>query len=782
MNNLKKQNSWVCWKLEEVNGRKTKVPYNAITGGRAMSNNPDTWCSYDIAKERSSNFDGMGIMFSGGICGIDIDGADEHTKMNPLQAEVMELFKGTYTELSPSGKGVHILFKCDRAKLPLQIDENGNFKRNDKGYLMLDGYKQKNDASGLECYFDGVTARYFTFTGNKISDTSTIADKTEEVLIFLDRYMKDTKKAKKPTKDAPPQKHGTARTPEASLSEALDFIRATDSRFSTLYDMGDTSAYSNDESRADLALCNYLAFYLKGDAVAIDTAFRGSALYREKWNREDYRTRTINEAIADRNGEYYSGNYKIKTTEAKADASPVWLKVKTNTDGEFKGYEIIEPEYAKDFVKKHKLCFVNGNFYNEQGLVNKGLIKQLIQTEIEPYFEKGFASRVNNLFEFICNYSYSEPPTPAINKIYCKGKTLTITENAELIEDTSDDSFTFNRLNVEYKADAPTPENWLAFLNDLLFPEDIETLQEYMGYCLIPTTIGQKALFIVGQGGEGKSRIGVVLQDILQGAMISDKLHRLEDDRFLLAKLENKLLFYDDDLNTKKMAETGTFKGLVTNEITVQAEAKGKDKFDLKTYARFLSCGNQALSSCFDRSDGFYRRLLILTCKPKNRASDDRLFVNKLLAEKESIFKWCIDGLLRLVKNEYNFTVSLRAETTLNNLQSDENNILQFMADKLYFEQDATEQDCISYRDLLDLYKIWCFNNGLEALADRTFSTYLKDNQSKFNIVYDALITIPEQVAHKTINKRVRGYKGIKLTAEALTELQYKLRYDRIKF
>ena len=104
------------------------------------------------------------------------------------------------------------------------------------------------------------------------------------------------------------------------------------------------------------------------------------------------------------------------------------------------------------------------------------------------------------------------------------------------------------------------------------------------------------------------------------------------------------------------------------------------------------------------------------------------------------------------------------------------------MADDLYFEEKATEQDCISYRDLLDLYKIWCFNNGLEALADRTFSTYLKDNQSKFNIVYDAQITICETVKLKEIYKRVRGYKGIKLTAEALTELQYKLRYDRIKF
>ena len=53
-----------------------------------------------------------------------------------------------------------------------------------------------------------------------------------------------------------------------------------------------------------------------------------------------------------------------------------------------------------------------------------------------------------------------------------------------------------------------------AFLSELLGPEDIPALQEYLGYCLIPSTKGQKMLMLIGKGGEGKSRIGVVMNAI----------------------------------------------------------------------------------------------------------------------------------------------------------------------------------------------------------------------------------------------------------------------------
>ena len=68
-----------------------------------------------------------------------------------------------------------------------------------------------------------------------------------------------------------------------------------------------------------------------------------------------------------------------------------------------------------------------------------------------------------------------------------------------------------NRLPVRYDPKAPQPTHWLRFLSDLLYPEDIPTVQEFIGYCLIPSNKGQRMMVIKGNGGEGKSQIGVVL-------------------------------------------------------------------------------------------------------------------------------------------------------------------------------------------------------------------------------------------------------------------------------
>ena len=63
-----------------------------------------------------------------------------------------------------------------------------------------------------------------------------------------------------------------------------------------------TSLYGGDHSSADLALCRYLAFYANGDYYTVDTLFRQSGLYREKWDQRRGNTTygtTIAKAIAD---------------------------------------------------------------------------------------------------------------------------------------------------------------------------------------------------------------------------------------------------------------------------------------------------------------------------------------------------------------------------------------------------------------------------------------------------------------------------------------------------
>ena len=66
--------------------------------------------------------------------------------------------------------------------------------------------------------------------------------------------------------------------------------------------------------------------------------------------------------------------------------------------------------------------------------------------------------------------------------------------------------FCQNRLPVKYVPKAPAPDRWLTFLHELLDDADIPTLQEYLGYCLIPSTKGQKMMLIVGKGGEGTTK------------------------------------------------------------------------------------------------------------------------------------------------------------------------------------------------------------------------------------------------------------------------------------
>ena len=319
---LKNKDVWVNWQYQTVKGRQTKIPKNSKTSGNAMSNKPETWSNFFTAQSATNTFgyNGIGIMFAPldngyAVCGIDIDA--HHREDNELATEVLELFKDTYAETSPSGNGYHVLFVAQLDKLPIV-----NGKLDSKYYY-------KNPQNELECYISGITNRYFTFTGNQVSTTDKLSDETETLITFLEKYMvRPVKTNNKPpvTTPAPTTETYTAITTPISLTdtELLEKARTskTGTNFINLYDKGDMSAYNNDHSSADLALCNMLAFWLQGDTEKIDNAFRGSALMREKWEREDYRTATISHAISNCNGEYYTPSKKKQSHKNNTETAP----------------------------------------------------------------------------------------------------------------------------------------------------------------------------------------------------------------------------------------------------------------------------------------------------------------------------------------------------------------------------------------------------------------------------------------------------------------------------
>ena len=122
-------------------------------------------------------------------------------------------------------------------------------------------------------------------------------------------------------------------------------------------------------------------------------------------------------------------------------------------------------------------------------------------------------------------------------------------------------------------------------------------------------------------------------------------------------------------------------------------ERKSKQSVQGNLYVRFLCFENGSLSALHDRSYGFYRRQIILTVKdvPPDRV-DDPYLIEKLQREADDIFLWCLEGLKRLLKNEYRFTISERAKKNLHEAMESGNNIIDFMQSSGYIrlEENTT--------------------------------------------------------------------------------------------
>ena len=203
-----------------------------------------------------------------------------------------------------------------------------------------------------------------------------------------------------------------------------------------------------------------------------------------------------------------------------------------------------------------------------------------------------------------------------------------------------------------------------------------------------------------------------------------------------MAQLENKLLFYDDDLQSSALTDTGTFKKLVTATIPVLVERKGEPHYEMLPYARILASGNKGLEACYDHTEGFYRRLIMLRCKekPKNR-KDDRLLAKKIIAnELEGILVWGLEGLQRLMSNQWEFNMSESTQNALVDAQRDSNSVIPFTEDLGTLRYAEGEQ--ITSSELYETYTKWCEDNAMKPLAMRTFSNHLRENADELNIKY----------------------------------------------
>lgn len=258
---LRERPQWVIWKFEQRAGRPTKVPYCAASpAARASVSDPATWGTFveALAQVQLGIGDGLGYVFAADdpFAGVDLDRCLQQGRLHHAAAALVSRLD-SYTEVSPSGSGVHVIVRAG-----------------------LNGHPRKRTrAAGFGGEFESYdVGRFFCFTGRHVRGTPTTIearqDELEQVLAMIFP----------PEPERPPVKR-PAEPLDIDDEELLERARrARDGvKFSALYD-GDTSGYDGDHSRADAALVAKLVFWTAGDGGRVDRLFRRSALMRDKWD------------------------------------------------------------------------------------------------------------------------------------------------------------------------------------------------------------------------------------------------------------------------------------------------------------------------------------------------------------------------------------------------------------------------------------------------------------------------------------------------------------------
>ena len=219
------------------------------------------------------------------------------------------------------------------------------------------------------------------------------------------------------------------------------------------------------------------------------------------------------------------------------------------------------------------------------------------------------------------------------------------------------------------------------------------------------------------------------------------------------ADLEHILLCVDDDMRMEALRQTNYVKSIVTAQGKMDLERKGKQSYQGWMFARLLAFSNGDLQALYDRSDGFYRRQLVLTTKEKPAGRvDDPDLAEKMKAEVEGIFLWAFEGLQRLVANNFKFTESQRTRDNREAVKRDNNNIFDFLESEGYIRRKADAT--ISSKELYEVYQIFCTENALTALKPRSFSDAVIASQGRYNLEYCNNVT-------NAAGRRVRGFFGL---------------------
>ena len=756
---LKKLKQWCVYSIvqpKKQGQHKGKIPINPVTNKDASSADYNTWVDFKTAVDNSANYDGLGFFFNDDYIGIDIDDIPEEIKKfsqaptdpNNLINWLNSLINHSYLEVSQSGKGIHEIVK---GKYDLNNNRRNNFEIYNRG-------------------------RFFALTGNILNNQKNI--KTVSKKKFKELYTSTVGKKKNntpvDTKGSIPYGNNL------STDEIITKMFASDSGVKIKHLIDGEYDY-NSQSEADIALCNYLAFWTNKDAAKMDAIFRQSKLMRDKWDRKDgamtYGQRTINKAILDTQNGYSTsgdapnvynpssentGNYIFSFNEKKQKPKlinyPDWVyidkKNKAHAYPSLLGKFLLNQNKNKWLITKDddknefwiykKINITDGkevyvwqldNIKNLRGYIHSELDKANLWTsrvENDTYkYIVGALQDPKNIKEKSKTFDADRPNLiPFINGVF-NIKTMEVLPYSPHYYFTDCAPY---KISENANQSATLTNKWF----DETFKKNATTVKEYIGYMFFNTyEMFQAFMILKGNGGEGKTTITNYISSLLPESWVFnaslEALTKSEKNgtNFNIAELKGKYLNLNQDISDDYIQDPSKVKNL-TGWDWLTAQIKGQQKQTrFRNHAKLLFACN-GLPSSFDVSGGMTRRLYVIDAFTISGFSN-KYDMNKINEERGVFVRECIQACKDRYKHEIEHNVDKPQLTLTKSIQFHrnkwltDNSVVRRWAEECIIPQEelkklnwSNEKKNRGVKETYNAFVTWCKNNNEPKIPIKT--------------------------------------------------------------
>ena len=252
--------------------------------------------------------------------------------------------------------------------------------------------------------------------------------------------------------------------------------------------------------------------------------------------------------------------------------------------------------------------------------------------------------------------------------------------------------------------------------------EEQQTFWEYFGYCMTQDTQFQKFLTLKGNGGTGKSVAVSLIQHVVGITNMSSISLQDLNKRFYATGMYGKLLNACADIPCKAMENTDVLKKAV-GEDTLIYEKKGQDAIHFHSYAKLLFSTNEMPQNLEDKSDAFYRRLLILDMNRVVKSGEKDLHLKeKVQAESD----YAIHMAMIALKNLYEqgkFTESEHSKECVREVQRTSDSICAFIDESLVRAKGKR----LKRSEVFHMYEEYCKENDRQGHGKSNFFRNMTD-------------------------------------------------------